>query len=197
MTLSHAEETLVSQDPILGGVILAQDHLEEREHDDHFTSLTRTIVGQQISVKAASTIFGRFNERTNCDPMRVASLSEADIKNIGLSGQKWRYLQNLAEHFIEDSAIFNHLETLNDDEVIAELTRVKGIGVWSAQMFLMFTLGRSDIFAADDRGLQLAIEKLYEQTFTRKELEQFATRWAPYRTTACLHLWHSLDNTPA
>ncbi len=194
---SHtAESFLAAHDPLLGTLIDTHGHLDERERSDHFTSLARTIIGQQISVKAATTIFGRFEARTHCDPVAVASLSESDSKHIGLSGQKWSYLHNLATHFIEDSAIFDHLETLSDDDVIAELTRVKGIGVWSAQMFLMFTLGRPDVFAADDRGLQLAVEKLYERTFTRRELEQFATRWAPYRTTACLHLWRSLDNTP-
>ena len=92
--------------------------------------------------------------------------------------------------------MFNHLDSLGDDEVIAELTRVKGIGVWTAQMLLIFTLHRPDVFAPDDRGLQLAVEKLYERAFTRAELETFAERWSPYRSTACLHLWRSLDNEP-
>lgn len=94
--------------------------------------------------------------------------------------------------------VFNHLDTLSDDEVITELTKIKGIGVWTAQMFLMFTLVRPDIFAPDDRGLQLAVQRLYAlpDVPPRSELEQIATKWAPYRTIASWHLWHSLNNSP-
>ncbi|HEU0266487.1 MAG TPA: hypothetical protein VFQ70_02575, partial [Candidatus Saccharimonadaceae bacterium] len=92
-----------------------------------------------------------------------------------------------------------HLGTLSDDEVITELTRVKGIGIWTAQMFLIFTLHRPDIFAPDDRGLQVAIQTIYDlpQVPKRSELETFAEKWTPYRSTACLHLWRSLHNTPS
>jgi len=115
-----------------------------------------------------------------------------------LSGQKYKYIHDLAEHFVRDSMVFDHLDTLSDDDVIAELTKVKGIGVWTAQMFLMFTLVRPDVFAPDDRGLQLAIQKLYAlpDVPPRSELETIAEAWAPYRTVASWHLWHSLDNEP-
>lgn len=175
----------------------AQGHIDIPTGGDYFTNLARAIVGQQISVKAAQAIFARFEETTKLDLVRTALMSEADSKYIGLSGQKTSYLKNLAEHFTQDAAVFQHLDTLRDDEVIAELTKVKGIGVWSAQMFLLFTLGRDDVFAADDRGLQVAAERLYERTFTRKELTTFAEQWEPHRSAASMHLWQSLQNTPA
>ncbi len=132
------------------------------------------------------------------DPVRIAKLTQEQSREIGLSGQKYKYIHDLAEHFVRDSMVFNHLDTLSDEEVITELTKVKGIGVWTAQMFLMFTLVRPDVFAPDDRGLQLAVQRLYDlpDVPPRSELEQIAAKWAPYRTVASWHLWHSLNNSP-
>lgn len=197
MTLSLAEASLAKLDPLLGELIVAQGTIPLREERDYFEALSGSIISQQISVKAAAKIFERFHEVTQLQPEKVLELDEDGIKTIGLSGQKSRYIRDLAAHFVEDSAVFNHLGNLSDDEVIAELTRVKGIGVWTAQMFLIFTLHRPDVFAPDDRGLQLACEKLYDRAFTRSELETLAKHWSPYRSTACLHLWRSLDNEPA
>ena len=198
MSLAPAEKTLIKIDPLLGVAIENNGHLPLRPERDFFEALAGSIISQQISVKAAAKIFERFREHTELKPERVLELSEEQIKTIGLSGQKSRYIYDLAAHFVEDSAIFNHLGSLSDDEVIEELTRVKGIGVWTAQMFLIFTLHRPDIFAPDDRGLQLAIQNIYDLPAVpkRAELESFAEKWAPYRSTACLHLWHSLDNMP-
>lgn len=198
MTLSPEEASLIQLDPTLGEIIEANGHIDFRPERDYFEALASSIVSQQISVKAAAKIFSRFRDTTNLEPERVLNLSEADTKTIGLSGQKSRYLHDLAAHFVEDSAVFNHLGTLSDDEVVEELTRVKGIGVWTAQMFLIFTLHRPDVFAPDDRGLQLAIQKIYGLSSVpgRAEIETIAQKWAPYRSTACLHLWRSLDNEP-
>ena len=198
MKLSTAELELSRIDPDMGVIIQRNGPIVREPSTNYFESLSEAIVSQQISVKASDKIFGRFVEATQLNPEHVVALSEEDIKMIGLSGQKSRYLHDLAEHFVRDSAIFNHLDSLNDDEVITELTRVKGIGVWTAQMFLMFTLMRPDVFAPDDRGLQLAIQKMYglPDVPPRAELEAIARKWSPYRTTACYHLWHSLDNAP-
>lgn len=198
MSLTFAEKSLIKIDPILGTAIAAHGNLPLRPERDYFEALSSSIISQQISVKAAAKIFERFRKQTELRPERVLELREEQIKTIGLSGQKSRYIHDLAAHFVEDSAVFNHLDSLNDDEVIEELTRVKGIGVWTAQMFLIFTLHRPDIFAPDDRGLQLAIQNIYDLPAVpkRAELEIFAEKWAPFRSTACLHLWHSLDNMP-
>lgn len=196
--LSRAETNLIKLDPTLGEVIQANGPILLRPKHDYFEALAGSIVSQQISVKAAAKIFARLQDATNLEPIKVLEIDESQQKAIGLSGQKLRYLHDLAAHFVEDSAVFDHLDSLSYDDIVAELTRVKGIGVWTAQMFLIFTLHRPDIFAPDDRGLQIAIQTIYDlpNLPARSELEQLAEKWAPYRSTACLHLWHSLDNTP-
>lgn len=196
--MDSAEAYLSEQDPILAAVIKKQQLVERKPRTDYFESLASSIISQQISLKAAASIFERFKIHTHLDPSKVAALDDEAVKAIGLSGQKARYLRDLADHFVRDSAVFNHLNTLSDDEVISELTKVKGIGVWTAQMFLMFTLVRADVFAPDDRGLQIAIKKLYsfKDEPTRQELLDISSKWQPYRTVASWHLWQSLENSP-
>jgi len=198
MELSEAERKLSELDDDMAALIARNGHIHREPRTDFFASLTRSIIGQQISVKAAAAILGRFETATGMNPAKTTALSEDQARVIGLSGQKYRYIHDLAEHFVRDSMVFDHLDTLSDDEVIAELTKVKGIGVWTAQMFLMFTLVRPDIFAPDDRGLQLAIQKLYAlpDVPPRAELEALAAKWTPYRTAASWHLWGSLKNEP-
>ena len=162
MQLSHAEQELSLLDADMSALIRSNGPIVREPRQDYFASLARSIIGQQISVKAAAAIMGRFEIATGMDAARTAALGEDEARAIGLSGQKYRYIHDLAEHFVRDSMVFDHLDTLSNDEVIAELTKVKGIGVWTAQMFLMFTLVRPDVFAPDDRGLQLAIKKLYD-----------------------------------
>jgi len=196
--LSQAETALQKLDPVLGAVIELQKPIVRAPRSDYFFSLCRSIIGQQVSVAAASAIFARFESHTNLKPESVLYLDEGAGKEIGLSRQKLSYLRDLASHFVENPEIYAHLEKASDEEVIADLTKVKGIGVWTAQMFLMFTLLRLDVFAPDDVGLQTAMKRLYnwETLPPRKELEKFAERWQPYRTIACWHLWQSLNTTP-
>ncbi len=199
MNLSIAEQELCKIDPSMALIIKQNGPIHRASRDDYFASLASSIIGQQISVKAAAKILERFETATNMQPQQTVTLTDDQAKIIGLSGQKHRYIQDLAEHFVRDSMVFDHLDTLSDEDVIGELTKVKGIGVWTAQMFLMFTLVRPDVFAPDDRGLQLAIQKLHDLPAvpSRSELEAIASQWSPYRTTASWHLWQSLDNEPA
>ena len=196
--VTEAERALAKLDPVLGALIRSQTLRDRTSRGDYFASLCRSIIGQQVSVAAASAIYKRFAEQTGLKPERVVDLSEAETKTIGLSRQKTSYLKDLAEHFVKDPAVYNHLETQTDEQVIAELTAVKGIGVWTAQMFLMFTLDRPDIFALDDVGLQRAMQRLYgwETLPSKKTLAAHAERWQPYRSVASLHLWQLLDNVP-
>lgn len=197
-TTKKAEAYLTAADASLGALIKRQRLAVRPERPDYFTSLSRSIIGQQVSVAAATAIFGRYAEQTGLKPAKVALLDEASSKIIGLSKQKAGYVRDLAQHFVDDPTVYNHLDTLPDEQVISELTAVKGIGVWTAQMFMMFTLHRPDIFAPDDAGLQRAMLALYgwEQLPPKRELAVFAERWSPYRTVASLHLWQSLDNQP-
>lgn len=196
--LPTAEAYLVQADPLLGELIKTQTITLSEPRTDYFASLARSIIGQQVSVAAARTIAGRFEAHTNYSPVKTVQLDEDTIRAIGLSRQKARYIHDLAHHFVDNPAVYNHLDALSDDEVITDLTAVRGIGTWTAQMFLMFTLERPDIFAPDDAGLQRAMMQLYKWDVLppKKDLITTANTWQPYRTIACLHLWHSLDNTP-
>lgn len=199
MDWSHEETELMNCDAQLAAIIRRNGPQDRYEGGAYFPSLVRSIIGQQVSVKAAAKILERFAAMTSMQPERVATLTEENAKAIGLSARKYAYLRDLAGHFVRDAQVFDHLEGLDDDAVIGELTKIKGIGVWTAQMFLMFTLGRPDIFAQDDRGLQLAVMKLYglPDTPPREELIAIASKWSPYRTVASWHLWAMLDTTPA
>ncbi len=194
-----AEDSLKKLDPVLRKLIELQKPIFFEPRSDYFFSLCRTIVGQQVSVAAAATIFARLEDATGLDPKIVAELSEEQIKAIGLSRQKSAYIRDLAQHFVTNPKVYEHLEHLDDEQVIAELTAIKGIGVWTAQMFLIFSLTRLDVFAPDDAGLQRAMMQLYgwQELPSKHDLAKHAERWRPYRTVACWHLWHSLHNTPA
>lgn len=197
-TIQHAEQELVLLDPVLGRLIASQQLRPRTQRGAYFAALCRSIVGQQVSVAAAAAIYGRLEALTGMDPVRVAALSEDEVKAVGLSRGKAGYVRDLAGHFVSDPEVYNHLESQSDEQVIEELTAVKGIGVWTAQMFLMFTLGRPDVFAPDDVGLQKGMMKLYgwELLPPKAELVQVADKWRPWRTVACWHLWQSLDNNP-
>ncbi len=195
--VAEAEKVLAKVDPILGKLIARQKLEPLTPRVDYFASLCRSIVGQQVSVAAATAIFTRLEQATAMRPQKVLELDEEQVRTIGLSKQKASYIRDLAAHFARNPDVYNHLGEQSDELVIKELVEIKGIGVWTAQMFLMFTLGRPDVFAPDDLGLQNAIKKLYSLDVLppKKELEKFAEKWAPYRTTASLHLWHYLSNT--
>jgi DNA-3-methyladenine glycosylase II len=196
--LSQAETKLAKADKTLGQLIELQKPIVIEPRKDYFFSLCRSIVGQQVSVAAAAAIFGRFEAMTNVDPKTIIEAGEDKLRTIGLSRQKASYIHDLAVHFLGNPEIYNHLDDLDDEAVIKELTSIKGIGTWSAQMFLMFTLGRLDVFAPDDVGLQRAIKLLYgwEELPDKKQLIDLASKWQPYRSVACWHLWKSLNNSP-
>jgi DNA-3-methyladenine glycosylase II len=164
----------------------------------------RGIAGQQLSVKAAAAIWRKVLERYGGKvPTPKQILAEQDLEEFraacGFSNAKVRYLRSLAEHVEAGELELGRLHELPDDEVIAELTAVKGIGEWTAHMFLMFTLHRPDVLPVGDLGVRNAVALHYElaKPPTPAELERIAGPWAPYRTRACLYLWRSLDNAPA
>jgi DNA-3-methyladenine glycosylase II len=169
---------------------------------DHYGTLVRSIVGQQLSTRAAASIYARLLERFGGrapTPKEVlADDPEALRTAAGLSHAKVRYLRSLAEHVRDGSLALDRLPDLPDDEVIAELTAVKGIGVWSAHMFLMFHLRRPDVLPVGDLGIRRAVKIHYElaELPTPGELTEIAEPWRPHRTLACIYLWRSLQATP-
>ena len=164
----------------------------------HFDALCRAIIGQQLSTKAAATIAKRLevwaDNAGGLGPEVILDAPVNELRALGLSGQKTTYIIALAQAWKTDSAL-DQLEQLEDDEVICRLTAIKGIGEWTAQMFLLFTLQRPDVFAPRDLGIKKAMERLYglPMASSDRELEAFSERWRPYRSLACRHLWKVLD----
>lgn len=162
-----------------------------------FASMVRIIVGQQLSTKAAASIFERLNEEAGgkITPSVLTRLTDARLRFAGLSRAKVTSVRDLAAKVSSREVSFRKIERMTDAEVTEHLTQVKGIGPWSAQMYLMFVLGRPDIFAEGDLGIQTAVQRLYGKR-QLKRLGKFCERWKPYRTVACWYLWRSLSNTP-
>jgi DNA-3-methyladenine glycosylase II len=169
---------------------------------DHYGALVRSIVGQQLSTRAARAIYLRLTERfggRTPTPEEVLADDPEELRlAAGLSHAKVRYLRSLAEHIVSGELELAHLDELPDEEVIAELVAVKGIGEWSAHMFLMFHLQRPDVLAVGDLGIRRAMMVRYglAKLPDAATMEEIAESWRPYRTLACRFLWRSLDATP-
>lgn len=166
-----------------------------------FESLVRAIVFQQLSTKAASTIFGRLATACGAEvaPRALARLDDGALRALGLSGQKLRYLRDLSRCVEEGALDLRTLRELDDEQVIERLTQVKGIGVWTAQMHLIFFLGRPDVLPVADLGIQKAAQQVYglRQLPDARRLERLAAPWRPFRSVACWYLWRSLDGDAA
>jgi DNA-3-methyladenine glycosylase II len=168
---------------------------------DAYGALVRSIVGQQLSTKAAATIYGRMTELWHGRTPTPQELLDADpdaIRAAGLSRPKIAYLRSLAEHVLSGELELDRLSELSDEEIAAELTAVKGLGQWTADMFLVFFLGRPDVLPVGDLGVRKAVQQAYELEAmpTAPELEELGEPWRPYRSLASLYLWRSLDAIP-
>jgi DNA-3-methyladenine glycosylase II len=173
------------------------------DRDDYYGALVRAIVGQQLSVSAARAIYGRLTDRYGGRPPTPQQILDDDPEALrvaaGLSHAKVRFLRSLAEHVLSGELELARLDDLDDAQVTAELTAVKGIGPWSADMFLMFQLERPDVLPVGDLGIRRAFERAYALPGLPEpaEMERIAEPWRPYRTLACRYLWRSLQNEPA
>ena len=189
---------LSHEDPILLQEVIRQGELPLQPQRPHFDALCRAIIGQQLSTKAAATITRRFEEwAKGCGGLKpdlVLDAAVSELRALGLSGQKVKYIAALAEAW-NTHADLHRLEQLEDELVIKALTAIKGIGEWTAQMFLLFTLRRPDVFAPRDLGIKKAMERLYGLSMdsSGRELVAFSERWSPYRSLACRHLWQVFD----
>ena len=197
-------EELRRADPVLGRLL--DEHGEPTRsrtpRPEHYSALVRSIVGQQLSVTAARAIHARlleyFGGREPVPDEVLAAEPDALRAAAGLSRAKVAFLRSLAEHVVDGSLELGRLDELSDDEVVGELTAVKGIGEWSAHMFLMFHLQRPDVLPVGDLGIRNAVKAQYRlrKLPDPKRLEKIARPWRPHRTLACLFLWSSLDNKP-
>jgi DNA-3-methyladenine glycosylase II len=188
-------------DPILYAIVVQMDPFELSEHPQPFIRLIRSIIGQQLSVKAAQTIFERFESlfyKKDITPNGLLKITDEKLRATGISYQKISYLKDLASKVLKKEVELEKIADFESEIVIEQLTKTKGIGRWTAEMFLMFSLGRPDIFSFGDLGLQNAIKKAYglKKKPTIKQMEKFSKKWSPFRTYAALALWRSLANTP-
>lgn len=190
--LQHFKES----DPIMYQLSVKSGLDEIKPSDDYFYNLCKSICSQQLSIKSAAAIFKRFRQlfKSNITPERVFEIDDEKLRGVGFSKTKVAYLKDLAEKLIKKEIIFEKLLAMENDAIITELTKIRGIGVWTAEMFLMFSLGRENIFSFGDLGLRNAIIKNYKlENPSKKQLEKLVEKWAPYQTYAARILWKSLS----
>jgi DNA-3-methyladenine glycosylase II len=203
----QALERLRSADDVMAGLIAEHGPLDESERrrgrpGDAYGALLRSIVGQQLSTKAARTIYERLIDRFGGrapTPRELLDADPEDIRAAGLSRPKVAYLRDLAERVEDGDLELERLMEMDDEEVSAQLTAVKGLGQWTADMFLIFHLGRPDVLPVGDLGIRRAVQTHYglDELPDAKALERIGEAWRPYRSLASLYLWTSLDNAPA
>lgn len=200
--LSEAQIHLQTTDPILAQVIERIGPPQMKRERDAWRALSSSIIGQQVSVHAASAIRGRFAaiipERDYPLPSDIGSTPDELMRGAGLSGNKVLAIRDLALHFEEGKIIPRKFAKLDDEEIIQALIPVRGIGRWTAEMFLLFSLARPDVLAVDDLGLRNAMKKLYDLPEIPKPdaMREIAAPWQPFRSVASWYLWRSLDNEP-
>ena len=195
--MRKAVNHLKKSDPVLRAIIERVGPCRMEFASPEFASVAEAIVYQQLNGRAALTIFKRFTALAGepLTPEGILKLSDEQLRSVGLSKQKSSYLKDLAAKTAAGALDFSRLAELTDAEVIKHLTQVKGIGVWTAHMFLMFSLRRPDVLPVGDYGVQMAIKRHYKKRKLPKPhiMEKIAQPWAPYRSVACWYLWRSLD----
>jgi DNA-3-methyladenine glycosylase II len=203
---ANARRRLSAADPVLAAIIYCHPRIALMGRGDAFRTLARSIVGQQISVKAADSVWARVLAAcVEVSPQCVLRADPTVLRSCGLSQRKVEYLQDLAGHFVDRRLDLEVLAQMGDEEVIATLTDIRGIGRWTAEMFLIFNLMRPDVLPLDDLGLLKAVGRHYldEEVAAsllrgegRQQVVELATRWIPYRSVATWYLWRSMEPVP-
>lgn len=202
--LQSVKNHFKKSDPIIHAAMEKLDFDEWiKPHNNHtglyyFQRLCREIIGQQLSGKAASTINSRFEALFNgkeITPDNLLRFPDQTLRDAGMSWAKVSYVKNIATAYSLNSVAFDKFNMLTDEEIIKELTSIKGVGPWTAEMFLMFTLGREDVFSHGDLGLRKGFSKVYGiEKPTKIQIEEVVTKWSPYKSYGSFTLWHTLDN---
>lgn len=201
--LRAAEKHLAANDKKLAPIIKSSGPCRIKPHTDHYGELVGSIVGQQLSSAAAGTIWRRVLDLFDGQmptPQQLIKIKDQKLRDVGLSWAKVRYVKDLAQHILDGRLDLDHIATMPNEQLIEQLTAVKGLGEWSAHMFMMFGLGRLDILPTGDLGIRKAMMQLYKL----KKMPDPATmitianknRWHPYESVASWYLWQSLDNNP-
>lgn len=203
-TLESAVTHLKAVDPVLAKIIKRAPLPTLSPHQNYYQELVESIISQQLSVKAAATILKRFKALFSADfpsPEDILTYDIETYRGVGLSRQKASYIRDLAEKVLDGTVVFSHLDSYSNQEVIDELIQIKGVGVWTIHMFLMFCMGRLDVLPTGDLGIRNGVQKLYDldERPGDAEIEAIArtNNWHPYESVASWYIWHSLDNKPA
>lgn len=203
-TLATAAAHLSQHDPVLAPVIKRAGLATIKPHTDYYAALVSSIVSQQLSVKVADVIEKRFVDLFDGafpTPEQILSVPPEQLRAIGFSNAKARYVHDLAQHIVDGKVTFERIPQQSNDEIIAELTDVKGIGEWTVHMFLMFCVGRLDVLPVGDLGIKNGIRALYDldNIPTPADITALAAQnnWHPYESVASWYVWHSLDNKPS
>lgn len=194
-TTDEINRVLAERDPKMGELMQRVGHIRITLSDNYLEALLSAIVGQQLSGKVADVIWGRFKTLMEGDvqPEKIIAAPEADLRAIGLSNAKVTYAKALSWAVMNGTVRLDALGALEDEEIVRHLTAVKGIGSWTAEMFLIFSLGRLDVFSCGDGGLQRAAQWLYGIDLKKEELLRISDVWKPYRTYGSLYLWEALN----
>ncbi len=194
---------LAANDPVLADLISRYPSPKFEKHTNYYQELVESIISQQLSVKAAKAIETRFKGLFDGEfptPDQIIAIDIEEYRSVGLSRPKARYIQDLAQKVIDEEVTFSTLDTLSNDEIVAELTRVKGIGTWTVHMFLMFCMARLDVLPTGDLGIKNGIAKLYaiDHVPSEHEVKMIAQKnnWHPYESIASWYIWQSLNNSP-
>lgn len=198
--LLAAERSLSERDPVLRSVIERVGHCDLQPHTNYYQELVRSIVGQQLSIKAAATILDRFKKLGSGDfptPEEIIHIPDDKMRDVGFSRAKISYVKDLAEHVIEGRLKLDQFDELPNEEVIVELTDIKGIGEWTAHMFLIFCLGRLDVLPTGDLGIRKGIQALYGMEYLPGDIDirKLAEKngWSGYESVASWYVWKSID----
>jgi DNA-3-methyladenine glycosylase II len=194
----------LSKDKKLAKLLIDHEPFKLKFHKNICLRLCASIMSQQLSTKVAKVIYHRFLELYGGEeptPEQIVATPFDKLRAIGLSNAKTQYVLNVAQFAIDHKLDDKKLKKMSNEEIIELLTQIKGVGKWTVEMLLMFTLGREDVFAVDDYGIQVAMKKLYKLDDSNKKdfkekMLKLSGKWAPYRTYACLHLWSWKDNKP-
>lgn len=193
-------KTKLGKDPVMKAIIRSVQLSEAKSSGNVYQDLLRSITGQQLSTKVAKVIYSRFIalfDGIEPEPHQLLATEHETLRSIGYSNQKARYVKNVAEFFIDKDAYATYWNNFSNEEILKDLTSIKGVGKWTVEMILMFSLDRPDIFPYADLGIQISMRKHYKINAVKKELyqkmEEIAEQWRPYRTYACRYLWAAKD----
>jgi DNA-3-methyladenine glycosylase II len=203
--IKRAADHIAAHDPILASVIAASPPLPDfQAHTNYYQALVNSIIGQQLSVKAAASIKERFSQLFQepvPTPEHILEKSVDELRAVGLSRPKTNYIQDLARRVLDGSVQFDTINSLSNEEIVAELTKVKGIGEWTVHMFLIFCMGRLNVLPVGDLGVRTGIKNLYHLDYlpTPDEINAIAhdNHWRPYESVAVWYIWQSLNNKPS